>query len=217
MTPLWHPSPNFGERRGGLTPTLIVLHFTAMESAQAALDRLCDPDCEVSAHYLIGNDGTVWHMVDEANRAWHAGQGEWRGQDDVNSRSVGVELDNTGLHPFSEPQMTALEALIDGVMARWGIGPGGVIGHSCMAPGRKSDPGPRFDWARLARQNLAERPVPNDGCPPDMAQFRDLAQAAGFTAEASDDMLLQAVRLRFRAGAGGPLDRADMAVVRGLA
>ncbi|MEO1732701.1 MAG: N-acetylmuramoyl-L-alanine amidase, partial [Pseudomonadota bacterium] len=85
---IWHPSPNFGSRRNGLEPTLVVLHYTAMTDARAALRRLCDPATEVSAHYLIGRDGTTWQMVDEADRAWHAGQGSWAGQDDINSRSI---------------------------------------------------------------------------------------------------------------------------------
>ncbi|MCB1395541.1 MAG: N-acetylmuramoyl-L-alanine amidase, partial [Rhodobacteraceae bacterium] len=87
---LWHPSPNFGPRRDGLKPALVVIHFTAMTGAQAALARLCDPAAEVSAHYLIGGDGTVWHLVDEAMRAWHAGAGEWAGMRDINSRSIGI-------------------------------------------------------------------------------------------------------------------------------
>jgi len=153
--PIWHPSPNFGPRRDALTPTLIVVHYTAMANAPAALERLCDPQTEVSAHYLIGGDGTLWQMVEESQRAWHAGAGEWQGQSDINSRSIGVELDNRGDHPFGEPQMRALEDLLPGIMARWGITAAGVIGHSDMAPGRKFDPGPRFDWARLARQGLA--------------------------------------------------------------
>ena len=209
MTPLWHPSPNFGERRGGARPSLIVLHYTAMTDAQAALDRLCDPLAEMSAHYLIGRDGTLWQLVDEAMRAWHAGAGEWAGAGDVNSRSVGIELDNTGAQPFPEPQMLALEALLPGIMGRWAIGPEGVIGHSCMSPGRKCDPGPRFDWARLARRGLAlsagAGPVPGDP-----GAFRSRARAAGFTADVADEVLLEAVRLRFRPGARGVLSEADM-------
>lgn len=132
-----------------------MIHYTAMDSAEAALARLCDPETEVSAHYLIGADGRVWQMVDEERRAWHAGAGEWQGRGDVNSRSIGIELDNRGTHPFAEPQIAVLERLLAGIMARWDIGPDGVIGHSDSAPGRKSDPGPRFDWARLERQGLA--------------------------------------------------------------
>ncbi|WP_109465913.1 N-acetylmuramoyl-L-alanine amidase [Albibacillus kandeliae] len=208
-----HASPNFGPRRDGLTPSLIVLHYTAMSSAAAALERLCDPLAEVSAHYLIGNDGTLWQLVDEEMRAWHAGAGEWRGQDDINSRSIGIELDNTGRHPFSEPQMRALEALLPGIMARWEIAPEGVIGHSCMAPGRKADPGERFDWARLARQGLAA--MPGTGEVPAGARLRDLARAAGFTAEADDETLLAAVRLRYRPWGRGGVTCDDLRVLQG--
>lgn len=155
MTPIWHPSPNFGERRGGLEPTLIVLHYTVMTPAERALERLCDPDFEVSAHYVIGECGTLWKLVAEDKRAWHAGVGEWRGKDDINSRSVGIEMVNDGESPFTEPLMQALEVLLPQIMKRWDISAEGVIGHSDMAPGRKIDPGPHFDWARLERQGLA--------------------------------------------------------------
>lgn len=155
MTPIWHPSPNFGERRGGLKPTLIVLHYTVMTPAERALTRLCDPDYEVSAHYVIGECGTLWQLVAEGQRAWHAGAGQWRGAEDINSRSIGIEMVNDGGSPFAEPLMLCLEALLPRIMERWGIAPEGVIGHSDMAPGRKIDPGPYFDWARLERQGLA--------------------------------------------------------------
>ncbi len=102
------PSPNFGERRGGQRPSLIVLHYTAMASCAAARDRLCDPAAEVSAHWLIDRDGGAEQLVDEAARAWHAGAGAWGGLDDVNSRSIGIELQNTGAEPFPEPQMAHL-------------------------------------------------------------------------------------------------------------
>jgi N-acetylmuramoyl-L-alanine amidase len=137
---------------------MVVLHYTAMDTAKAALDRLCDPKVEVSAHYLIGEDGQVWHLVDEAKRAWHAGAGQWGSVTDVNSRSIGSELANPGNCPFSEPQMAALETLLAGILQRWDIPPERVIGHSDMAPDRKQDPGARFDWQRLARQGLSVWP-----------------------------------------------------------
>ncbi|MEH6520914.1 N-acetylmuramoyl-L-alanine amidase [Sulfitobacter sp.] len=203
-------SPNCGPRRDGLTPELIVIHYTAMESAQAALDRLCDPEVEVSAHYLIDAQGVVTQMVEEADRAWHAGAGEWCGVDDINSRSIGIELDNRGTHPFSAMQMDALEALLRGIMDRWSITPEGVIGHSDMAPGRKSDPGPYFDWARLERQGLAGKGG-CDGGPqdPNPDSFRKVAQQAGYTADVNDEALLAAVRLRYRPNARGPLGAQD--------
>ena len=183
-----------------------------MDSALAALDRLCDPQAEVSAHYLIGGDGTLWQMVREHDRAWHAGAGEWHGYSDINSRSIGIELDNTGTHPFSNVQMNALEDLLRHLMARWPILPSGVIGHSDMAPGRKFDPGRRFDWQRLERQGLANnRGYDNDPQTAPFQSFRVLAQAAGFTAETDDETLLAAVRLRYRPWAKGPLESADFA------
>lgn len=206
----WHPSPNFGPRREGARPGLILLHYTAMQSARAALERLCDPVAEVSSHYLIGRDGTVWQLVQEDMRAWHAGAGEWCGQSDVNSRSIGIELDNEGCHPFSQPLMAALERLMPGIMARWAIPPQGVIGHSDMAPGRKFDPGPRFDWTRLARQGMAEKNGYDDGPQdPTFSTFSALARDAGFTAPVDNETLLAAVRLRYRPYATGPLESAD--------
>lgn len=205
-----HPSPNFGARRDGLTPSMVVLHYTAMKSAQAAIERLCDPCSEVSAHYVICRSGEVTQLVEEDHRAWHAGQGEWCGQRDINSRAIGIELDNTGTHPFPEPQMTALETLLEGILFRWPIPPDNVIGHSDMAPGRKFDPGPRFDWTRLARQGLAGRAGSDDGpADPTPAQFRKIARSAGFTADVDDDTLLCAVRFRFRPYASGPLTAED--------
>lgn len=215
---IWQGSPNFGPRRSGLKPSLIVLHYTAMKNTVAALERLCDATAEVSAHYLIGCHGTLWQMVREDMRAWHAGAGEWAGQDDINSRSIGIELDNRGDHPFSDMQMCTLERLLPGIMDRWHIPASGVIGHSDMAPGRKCDPGTRFDWPRLALQGLARAtpdcPVINTDVNPDIAGFRRSAHAAGFTAAPNDQALLDAVRLRFRPWARGPLDPHDMALFR---
>ncbi|WP_300032219.1 N-acetylmuramoyl-L-alanine amidase [uncultured Roseobacter sp.] len=209
-----HPSPNSGPRKNGLTPEIIVIHYTAMQSAGAALQRLCDPVAEVSAHYLIDRQGRVTQMVPEEQRAWHAGQGEWHGQDDINSRSVGIELDNTGAHPFPEPQMAALERLIRAIMHRWDIPPQNVIGHSDMAPGRKQDPGPRFDWARLAMQGLAQpAAVTAHPAAPTADRFRARAKKAGFSAPVDDETLLRAVRLRFRPWATGPLAPEDLSVL----
>ncbi|MEM1387889.1 MAG: N-acetylmuramoyl-L-alanine amidase [Pseudomonadota bacterium] len=206
-----HPSPNFGERRNGATPRFIVLHYTAMASAQAALERLCDPDAEVSAHYLIGRDGTAWQLVDERKRAWHAGAGAWGACTDINSNSIGIELDNSGDCPFAEPLMARLEALMQAIMARHGIAADGVIGHSDMAPGRKVDPGPRFDWLRLEQQGLAApRGIHPDPENATMDRFRSRARAVGYTADVGDEALLSAVRLRFRPGALGPLTGADL-------
>ena len=206
---LKHPSPNFGDRRGRRVE-LVVLHYTAMASAAEALARLCDPVAEVSAHYLIDRDGTVFSLVNEAHRAWHAGAGAWAGEGDVNSRSLGIELQNMGAEPFAERQMASLEGLLRKVMQRHGLGPAAVIGHSDMAPERKGDPGARFDWRRLARQGLSVWPDP--ASPGDFAA--DL-RAFGYP-EAAPETQLAAFRLRFRPWARGPLDDTDRALAAGL-
>lgn len=208
-------SPNFGPRRDGLRPELVVLHYTAMASCDAAARALCDPAREVSAHYLISETGEVTALVDEEMRAWHAGAGEWAGRGDVNSRSIGIELSNTGATPFAAPQMAALEALLPGILSRWQIRPEGVIAHSDMAPGRKIDPGPRFDWLRLARQGLSVWPEPR-ALAPDWDRFRTDAARFGYPAM-DDDLLLATVRLRFRPRHDGPLDARDMGIMADLA
>jgi N-acetylmuramoyl-L-alanine amidase len=214
------PSPNFGPRRGGARPDIVVIHHTAMASAEAALARLRDPLAEVSCHYLIAEDGRLWRLVAEADRAWHAGTGAWGGVADVNSRSIGIELANAGPlaghPPFPEPQMLALERLLDAVMARWTIAPARVIAHSDLAPGRKADPGPKFDWRRLAREGRAVWPEPVRA---EVAAFPALALRAGYVPPADDwGVVLAAFRLRFRPWAIEPGPSAeDAAVMAGLA
>jgi len=201
---IWHPSPNYGPRRDGLRPHMVVLHYTAMGCAQEALDRLCDPGAEVSAHYLIDRCGTCYQMVAEDMRAWHAGAGAWAGLLDINSRSIGVELVNTGAEPFPFPQMCALAALLRDVLARWAIAPVNVIGHSDMAPDRKADPGPRFDWRALARSGVAVWP---DGA----AEGSDLDTSLtciGYP-PAQTVTRLAAFRARFRPEGRGPVTDAD--------
>lgn len=196
---------------------MVVIHYTAMDSAAAALDRLCDPLAEVSAHYLIGADGAVWQMVDETQRAWHAGAGRWGAVCDVNSRSIGIELDNRGDHPFAAAQMRALEVLLEDVMARWAIPPERVIAHSDMAPARKIDPGPRFDWRRLARQGLSVWPEAA-GQGVSAGFFADCARFGYPVApDIPDDLILAAFRARFRPGVTGPQDATDAALAADLA
>ena len=158
------PSPNFGPRRNGPLVDLLVLHYTGMASAAEALARLCDPAAEVSAHYLIDEDGTVHALVDEAMRAWHAGRGWWRGETDVNSRSIGIELVNPGhefgYRPFPATQIAALTALAAGILARHPIPPRNVVGHADVAPGRKRDPGELFPWRELAAAGIGLWPAP---------------------------------------------------------
>ena len=215
MTPIWHPSPNFGPRRGGARPSLVVLHYTGMASADAALARLCDPGSEVSAHYLIDEAGRVFALVAEEMRAWHAGAGSWAGLIDVNSHSIGIELANSGFEPFPQPQMQALEELLSSVLTRWSIPPYRVIGHSDMAPGRKIDPGPRFDWRRLARQGLSVWPNTRLIQSMEPNSFAASASAFGYPL-VSEDILLAAVRRRFRPWATGPLELEDIRIVLSL-
>lgn len=193
---------------------MVVIHYTAMDNVAAARARLCDPAALVSAHYLIARDGAGEQLVKEGQRAWHAGHGEWRGQNDINSRSIGIELDNTGRHPFPEPQMATLESLLKDILARWDIPPSEVIGHADMAPDRKLDPGRRFDWARLARRGLAQ-PAGTRGVTRRLSPetFRQQAQKSGFTAPSTDADLLNAVRARFRPEGHGPLTTADLAAL----
>jgi len=212
-------SPNFGPRRNGLRPELVVLHYTAMDSCAAAERALCDPTREVSAHYLISESGGILALVNEEMRAWHAGAGTWAGVGDVNSRSIGIELANTGFAPFAAAQMDALEGLLPGILGRWSIPPEGVIGHSDMAPGRKSDPGPRFDWRRLAGQGLSVWPevaCAEGASATGKQRFRNAALDFGYP-DIADDLLLQTVRLRFRPLVAGPLDATDMAIMTDLA
>lgn len=207
-------SPNFGERRGGLLPRLIVLHYTGMASCDAARDRLCDPAAEVSAHYLISEGGEVLALVPEELRAWHAGAGVWRGWDDINSRSIGIELANTGAEPFAGAQIRALEDLLAGAMARWDIPAQGVIAHSDMSPGRKSDPGVRFDWRRLALAGLSV--WPGDAKPGNPRGFITDARRFGYP-DIGGDLVLAAFRQRFRPWAKGPLDGVDAGMIADLA
>jgi N-acetylmuramoyl-L-alanine amidase len=206
-------SPNWGERRGGAVPRLIVIHYTGMASCAAARERLCDPAAEVSAHWLVDEAGYAEPLVDEAARAWHAGAGAWGSVSDVNSASIGIELANPGDAPFPARQMAGLERLLADVMGRWRIPSHGVIGHSDMAPGRKRDPGPRFDWRGLARAGLSVWPEWGDADP---AGFHAFARAFGYP-DVADDLLLAAFRLRFRPWARGPLDRTDAGMAADLA
>ncbi|MEL6958650.1 MAG: N-acetylmuramoyl-L-alanine amidase [Pseudomonadota bacterium] len=199
-------------------PDILVLHYTAMADWQAARDWLCNPEAEVSAHYLISPLGDVVQLVEEDQRAWHAGAGSWGDVQDVNSRSIGIELSNDGASPFAAPLMNALDGLIRAIMDRWSIPPERVIAHSDLAPGRKIDPGPRFDWARLARAGLAVQGASSPGADaPNEDAFRRDMVAVGYNGEVSTEVLLSALRLRHRQGHDGPLDGVDCAIAADLA
>ena len=206
------PSPNFEDRPTGRSVELVVLHYTAMTEVEAALTRLCDPEVGVSCHYLIGKDGALYRLVGEDKRAWHAGEGEWAGQGDVNSRSIGIELDNDGASSFPEPLMTSLEALLTDILERHNLPAKAVIGHSDMAPDRKSDPGRLFDWQRLADAGLSIWPEPSL-----RGDFMRDAAYAGYPVHLGEANVLDAFRQRFRPAASGPLSVADEALMSGLA
>jgi N-acetylmuramoyl-L-alanine amidase len=162
--PVFHdrPSPNCGPRKDGARIDLLVLHYTGMKSCAEAIERLCDPSAQVSAHYVIDEDGTIWRLVDESLRAWHAGESAWRGNADVNSRSIGIELVNPGhefgYRDFPAAQMEALIALARDIVDRHGIRPIDVVGHSDVAPARKMDPGEKFNWRALAAAGIGVWP-----------------------------------------------------------
>jgi len=156
-------SPNFDDRPDGTPIDMLVLHYTGMETAAAALARLSDPAAEVSAHYLIDEDGTVLALVPEDKRAWHAGVSSWRGQTGINARAIGIELVNPGhefgYRDFPARQIDALADLCRGIVARHPIPPRNVVGHSDVAPRRKTDPGERFPWAALAKLGIGLIPT----------------------------------------------------------
>lgn len=162
-------SPNFGPRRDDQRPDCVILHYTGMESGQAAEDWLCSDQSEVSSHYLVHEGGGIVQMVREADRAWHAGKGSWKGLADVNSFSIGIEIVNPGplggFPPFPDAQIEAVIALIDDISARWNVAPERILAHSDVAPGRKIDPGEAFPWAYLAERGIGHfvEPAPVRG------------------------------------------------------
>ena len=156
-------SPNFDARPVGEPVDMLVLHYTGMQSAEAAIGRLCDPVAKVSSHYVIEESGAVWQLVDEAHRAFHAGVSSWRGHETLNGRSIGVEIVNPGhewgYRAFPALQMQAVADLCTGILGRHAIPAVNVVGHSDIAPDRKQDPGELFDWAGLAAQGIGLWPA----------------------------------------------------------
>ncbi len=157
-------SPNFGERSGAVTPSLLILHYTGMSAAQKACDWLCDPRSHVSCHYLVDEQGHIVQMVDETLRAWHAGVSSWHDTLDINSASIGIEIQNpghsAGYPEFPRVQMQAVAALCTDIMSRHRILPRNILAHSDIAPGRKIDPGEKFDWSFLAERGVGHWVTP---------------------------------------------------------
>lgn len=202
---------------------MVVIHYTAMLSASAAIERLCDPQFEVSAHYVISEVGEITQLVNEDMRAWHAGAGRWGSVNDVNSHSIGIELANSGslngFPSFPAPQMDQLEYLLSDILKRWSIDPARVIGHSDMAPARKQDPGPKFDWQRFARLGLSIWPE-HSASTDCNSNFERAAHEFGYRAPLDGngwDDVLCAFRMRFRPGVSGPMDETDVGIIENLA
>lgn len=173
------PSPNFEPRRGGVRPSILLLHYTGVATAAKAIDWLTRAESKVSCHYVIDEAGVVTQLVAEEMRAWHAGLALWAGESDINSASVGIEIQNpgheAGYPDFPEPQLAALEALSRDIIARHGIPRERVLAHSDVAPMRKMDPGEKFPWARLARSGIGHWVAPEPVNPADPGIARDAA------------------------------------------
>jgi N-acetylmuramoyl-L-alanine amidase len=191
-TGIWIPSPNFGERR----PDFVILHHTSNDTAERALQTLTNPARRVSSHYLVGRDGLVYQLVDERARAWHAGASYWGGHTDLNSASIGIELDNNGEEPFSEPLIESLLVLLGEIQARYRIPRANFLAHADVAPGRKADPSRYFPWRRLAEHGFGlwcDPPYPSVPSGTDDAL---LLQALGYDV-ANVDSAVAAFKLRY--------------------
>src|ERR1700722_4591062 len=154
----FRPSPNHGERKNNAKPDMIVLHYTGMRDADAALKKLCSPGTEVSSHYFVMEDGYIVQCVPEARRAWHAGASAWQSETDLNSCSIGIEIVNPGhdqgYPDFPKRQIAAVSALCRSIFTRYRIPPDRVLGHSDIAPARKQDPGEKFPWRLLYESGI---------------------------------------------------------------
>ncbi|MFC5742481.1 N-acetylmuramoyl-L-alanine amidase [Dyella tabacisoli] len=210
----WVPSPNVDVRR----PVLIVLHFTNQHAVQKSLETLRTGNSggPVSAHYLIGSDGDIYQLVADEQRAWHAGVGRWGTITDVNSASLGIELDNTGQEPFAPAQISSLLRLLDDLTARWRIPRTQIIGHEDLAPGRKDDPGPRFPWNQLADAGFGLWP---QGALVDPPPGFDPWMALGLVGYPLDDRnaAVRSFHHHFRGIEGDTLDAQDLRVLYALA
>jgi N-acetylmuramoyl-L-alanine amidase len=219
MTPISRPSPNFDDRKYPVS--MVVLHYTGMPTAAAALDRLTDPEAKVSAHWVVAEDGQIVQLVAETDRAWHAGKSWWRGIADVNSASIGIEIVNPGhefgYRPFPGVQMDAVEALVAAAIKRFGIDPANVVGHSDIAPSRKDDPGELFDWPRLARAGLAT-PIPSGGFDPNWTDEGTLMALHRYGYDVTDQKAaVIAFQRHFRpANFDGIIDAETRTILRGL-
>ena len=226
------PAANSEPRRNGRAVDMLLLHYTGMASAEAACDLLCKADSGVSCHYLVDEDGTITQMVGEEMRAWHAGVSSWKGETDTNSRSIGIEIHNPGhnigYRDFPAPQMAAVIALCRDILSRHDIPPAHVLAHSDVAPGRKIDPGERFDWARLHEEGIGHWvPPPAADATPlsagELSAYQSMLRDYGYGIEATGacDPCTLAVTDAFRrhfqpALTGCPPDRSALEGVKRL-
>jgi N-acetylmuramoyl-L-alanine amidase len=198
------PSPNIEPRFRALTPTILILHYTGLETVERALDVLSRPDCKVSCHYVVDVDGRVIQMVAEEMRAWHAGLSSWHGETDINSASIGIEIQNgghaLGYPDFPEAQMRAVIALSRDICHRHGIAPERVLAHSDIAPARKIDPGEKFDWARLAAEGVGY------WLPAEPVDRSDAGVGPGADGEEIAEARLLLARFGYGVAGEGPLD-----------
>ncbi len=210
----WVPSPNQDVRR----PNLIVIHFTEQESVQQSLDTLRGRNSggPVSAHYLIGADGTRYQLVSDERRAWHAGAGSWGPFTDLNSASIGIELDNDGKSPFAEAQMQSLLVLLDDLCTRLRIPRSQIIGHQDLAPTRKPDPGPLFPWKRLADAGFGRWPAADAPPAPDGFDPWTALRLIGYPLD-DRAATVRAFRNHFRGQGGTELDAEDLRILHALA
>jgi N-acetylmuramoyl-L-alanine amidase len=220
-------SPNADDRPVGCAIDTLILHYTGMPTAAAALARLRDPGAKVSAHYLIDEDGAVVQLVAEERRAWHAGVSSWSTRAHINDCSIGIELVNPGhewgYRPFTEAQYDACVGLCQGILSRWPIAPRRVLAHSDVAPARKQDPGELFDWAQLAAAGVGLWPEPGPGEPrsadrlqAELARFGYEVAQSGRLDEATRT-IIAAFQRHFRpTRVDGRPDRATLARLDGL-
>jgi N-acetylmuramoyl-L-alanine amidase len=177
-------SPNIEPRFDGKRVKTVVLHYTGMPSGQLAVEWLCNPASKVSCHYLVDADGTIVQMVDETMRAWHAGVSSWHGEIDVNSTSIGIEIQNpghsAGSPAFPLPQMQRVAALTLDIMMRHGLHPSDVVAHSDIAPGRKVDPGEVFDWDYLAHHGVGQTTKAGSGAVMTFLDMQSALQKLGY-------------------------------------
>jgi N-acetylmuramoyl-L-alanine amidase len=205
-------SPNVDDRPGGpAAVNILMLHYTGMRSAQAAIDRLRDPEAKVSSHYVVDEDGAVFRLVPEELRAFHAGISYWRGRRVLNDVSVGIEIVNPGhewgYRAFPAAQMEAVRVLCDGILSRHAIPARNVVGHSDVAPNRKQDPGELFDWRGLAACGIGFWTEAGESAAPDEAAALAALEAIGYSPEFTLDVLLTAFQRHFvQARVTGELD-----------